>query len=107
MPGMDEFEVALRVHKFRSHSWPFIIALRPTASSEEHLWSLPTGGNERSSKVCDLSDEFPRLLQRGGGSSFPYTHTHTHTPYTRNKKDATDLKRDFFKPCKLILAPHR
>ncbi|KAH0714460.1 hypothetical protein KY285_007241 [Solanum tuberosum] len=41
-------EVALRVHKFRSRSWPLIIAL--TASSEEQVWYLPTGGNGWSNK---------------------------------------------------------
>ncbi|WMV53764.1 hypothetical protein MTR67_047149 [Solanum verrucosum] len=48
MPEMGGFEVALRVHKFRSRSWPLIIAL--TASSEEQVWYLPTCGNGWSNK---------------------------------------------------------
>lgn len=36
MPDLDGFEVALRIRKFRSRSWPLIIAL--TASDDEDVW---------------------------------------------------------------------
>ncbi|KAF3456844.1 hypothetical protein FNV43_RR01498 [Rhamnella rubrinervis] len=36
MHDLDGFEVAMRIRKFRSHSWPLIIAL--TASADEDLW---------------------------------------------------------------------
>ncbi|CAN4114491.1 unnamed protein product [Withania somnifera] len=70
MPEMDGFEVALRVRKFRSRSWPLIIAL--TASSEEQVWErcLQVGMNGLIRKpvlLQGLADELQRLLQRGGG----------------------------------------
>lgn len=37
MPEMDGFEVALRIRKFRSRSWPLIVAL--TASADEDVWN--------------------------------------------------------------------
>ncbi|XP_059447186.1 ethylene receptor 2-like [Corylus avellana] len=36
MPELDGFEVAMRIRKYRSHSWPLIIAL--TASADEDVW---------------------------------------------------------------------
>ncbi|KAG8658602.1 ethylene receptor 2 [Manihot esculenta] len=36
MPELDGFEVASRIRKFRSRSWPLIVAL--TASADELLW---------------------------------------------------------------------
>lgn len=36
LPDLDGFEVAMRIRKFRSHSWPLIIAL--TASADEDMW---------------------------------------------------------------------
>ncbi|XP_059307836.1 protein EIN4 [Lycium ferocissimum] len=71
MPEMDGFEVALRVRKFRSRSWPLIIAL--TASSEEQVWErcLQVGMNGLIRKpvlLQGLADELQRLLQRGGGA---------------------------------------
>ncbi|KAJ0093583.1 hypothetical protein Patl1_25185 [Pistacia atlantica] len=36
MPELDGFEVALRIRKFRSRSWPLIVAL--TASADDDLW---------------------------------------------------------------------
>ncbi|KAJ4722633.1 Ethylene receptor [Melia azedarach] len=35
-PELDGFEVALRIRKFRSRSWPLIVAL--TASADEDVW---------------------------------------------------------------------
>lgn len=36
MPELDGFEVALKIRKFRSRSWPLIVAL--TASGDEDVW---------------------------------------------------------------------
>lgn len=36
MPELDGYEVAMRIRKFRSQSWPLIIAL--TASADEDVW---------------------------------------------------------------------
>jgi ethylene receptor len=36
MPELDGFEIAVRIRKFRSRSWPLIIAL--TASSDDEVW---------------------------------------------------------------------
>ncbi|KAG6732641.1 hypothetical protein I3843_01G180600 [Carya illinoinensis] len=36
MPELDGFEVAMRIRKFRSRSWPLIIGL--TASADEDMW---------------------------------------------------------------------
>lgn len=36
MPDLDGFEVAMRIRKFRSRSWPLIVAL--TASADEDVW---------------------------------------------------------------------
>lgn len=36
MPELDGFEVAMRIRKFRSRSWPLIVAL--TASADEDVW---------------------------------------------------------------------
>nr|ABK94123.1 unknown [Populus trichocarpa] len=36
MPELDGYEVAVRIRKFRSRSWPLIIAM--TASSDDDVW---------------------------------------------------------------------
>ena len=36
MPELDGFEIAARIRKFRSRSWPLIVAL--TASSDDDVW---------------------------------------------------------------------
>ncbi|XVF38396.1 hypothetical protein REPUB_Repub20aG0098000 [Reevesia pubescens] len=36
MPELDGFEVAIRIRKFRSRSWPLIVAM--TASADEDIW---------------------------------------------------------------------
>jgi len=36
MPELDGYEVAMRIRKFRSRSWPLIIAM--TASSDDDVW---------------------------------------------------------------------
>ncbi|KAB2629896.1 protein EIN4-like [Pyrus ussuriensis x Pyrus communis] len=66
MPEMDGFEVAMRIRKFRSHSWPLIIAL--TASAEEHIWErcLQLGMNGLIRKpvlLQGMADELRRVLQ--------------------------------------------
>ena len=67
MPEMDGFEVAKRIRKFRSQSWPLIIAL--TASADEHLWEkcLQAGMNGIIRKpvlLQGMADELIRLLNR-------------------------------------------
>ncbi|XVE62778.1 hypothetical protein DITRI_Ditri06bG0147100 [Diplodiscus trichospermus] len=69
MPEMDGFEVAMRIRKFRSRSWPLIIAL--TASAEDHVWErcLQMGMNAVIRKPVVLqvmADEIQRVLQRAG-----------------------------------------
>ncbi|KAM1802413.1 hypothetical protein TB2_033121 [Malus domestica] len=66
MPGMDGFEVAMRIRKFCSRSWPSIIAL--TASAEEHIWErcLQLGMNGLIRKpvlLQGMADELCRVLQ--------------------------------------------
>ncbi|XP_002521957.2 protein EIN4 [Ricinus communis] len=69
MPEMDGFEVAMRIRKFRSRSWPLIIAL--TASAEDHIWErcLQMGMNGVIRKpvlLQGMADELRRALQRAG-----------------------------------------
>lgn len=69
MPEMDGFEVAMRIRKFRSRSWPLIIAV--TASAEEHVWErcLQMGMNGLIRKpvlLQGLADELQRVLHRAG-----------------------------------------
>ncbi|CAN6724891.1 unnamed protein product [Malus baccata var. baccata] len=66
MPEMDGFEVAMRIRKFCSRSWPSIIAL--TASAEEHIWErcLQLGMNGLIRKpvlLQGMADELCRVLQ--------------------------------------------
>ncbi|XP_062084426.1 protein EIN4 [Humulus lupulus] len=70
MPEMNGFEVAMRIRKFRSRSWPLIIAV--TASAEENVWErcLQIGMNGLIRKpvvLQGLADELQRVLQRAGG----------------------------------------
>ncbi|KAJ9682423.1 hypothetical protein PVL29_018355 [Vitis rotundifolia] len=67
MPEMDGFEVAKRIRKFRSRSWPLIIAL--TASADEHLWErcIQVGMNGIIRKpvlLQGMADELSRVLKR-------------------------------------------
>lgn len=69
MPEMDGFEVAMRVRKFRSRSWPLIIAL--TASAEEHVWErcLQVGMNGLIRKpvlLQGMANELQRVIHRAG-----------------------------------------
>lgn len=69
MPEMDGFEVATRIRKFRSRSWPIIIAL--TASAEENIWDrcLQMGMNGLIRKpvlLQGIADELRRVLQWAG-----------------------------------------
>ncbi|XP_009373986.2 protein EIN4 [Pyrus x bretschneideri] len=66
MPEMDGFEVAMRIRKFCSRSWPLIIAL--TATAEEHIWErcLQLGMNGLIRKpvlLQGMADELCRVLQ--------------------------------------------
>ncbi|KAF9661045.1 hypothetical protein SADUNF_Sadunf19G0027100 [Salix dunnii] len=69
MPDMDGFEVATRIRKFRSRSWPMIIAV--TASAEDNVWErcLQMGMNGMLRKpvlLQGMADELQRVLQRAG-----------------------------------------
>lgn len=66
MPDMDGFEVAMRIRKFHSRSWPPIIAL--TASAEENIWErcaeIGMNGLIRKPVVLQgIADEFRRVLR--------------------------------------------
>ncbi|CBI23580.3 unnamed protein product, partial [Vitis vinifera] len=52
MPELDGFEVAMRIRKFRSRSWPLIVAL--TASADEDVWErcLEIGMNGASKSLA-------------------------------------------------------
>ncbi|XP_020689824.1 ethylene receptor 2 [Dendrobium catenatum] len=65
MPLMNGFEVAMRIRKLRSRSWPAIVAL--TASAEEHVWQrcLQAGMNGLIRKpimLQPMGDELYRVL---------------------------------------------
>ncbi|KAJ6422782.1 hypothetical protein OIU84_027705 [Salix udensis] len=69
MPEMDGFEVATRIRKVRSRSWPLIIAV--TASAEDNVWErcLQMGMNGMIRKpvlLQGMADELQRVLQRAG-----------------------------------------
>ncbi|KAG9146597.1 hypothetical protein Leryth_014625 [Lithospermum erythrorhizon] len=69
MPEMDGFEVAMRIRKFRSRSWPLIIAL--TASTEEQVSERcrEVGMNGLIRKpvlLQGLADELRKVLQHAG-----------------------------------------
>ncbi|KAJ6744362.1 TWO-COMPONENT SENSOR HISTIDINE KINASE [Salix purpurea] len=64
MPEMDGFEVATRIRKVRSRSWPLIIA-------EDNVWErcLQMGMNGMIRKpvlLRGMADELQRVLQRAG-----------------------------------------
>ncbi|KAJ8623788.1 hypothetical protein MRB53_032318 [Persea americana] len=66
MPEMDGFEVARRIPKYRSGSWPLIVAL--TASVDEDVWErcLQSGMNGVIRKpvlLQTMRDELYRVLQ--------------------------------------------
>ncbi|XP_074556759.1 ethylene receptor 2-like [Curcuma longa] len=65
MPQMDGFEVAMRIRKFRSRSWPLIVAL--SARREGDIWEkcLQSGMNGLIRKpvtLQSLGDELYRVL---------------------------------------------
>ncbi|TKY52069.1 EIN4 protein [Spatholobus suberectus] len=69
MPETDGFEVAKRIRKFHSRSWPLIIAL--IASAEEHVKEkcLLAGMNGLIQKpivLHQIADELRTVLQRAG-----------------------------------------
>ncbi|KAK8712726.1 hypothetical protein V6N13_147954 [Hibiscus sabdariffa] len=69
MPEMDGFEVAMRIRKFRSRSWPLIIAL--TASAEDHVRErcVQIGMNAVLQKpvlLQGMAAELQRVLHRAG-----------------------------------------
>lgn len=65
MPDLDGFEVALRIRKFRSRSWPLIVAL--TASGDEEVWErcsqVGMNGVVRKPVLLQgIADELRRVL---------------------------------------------
>ncbi|KAL8136331.1 hypothetical protein V2J09_002332 [Rumex salicifolius] len=67
MPEMDGFEVAMRVRKFHSPTWPPIIAL--TASAEDNVWErchqMGMNGLIRKPIVLQgIAQELTRVLRR-------------------------------------------
>ena len=65
MPDLDGFEVTMRIRKFRSRSWPLIVAL--TASGDEDVWErcLEIGMNGVIRKPVlleGIADELRRVL---------------------------------------------
>ncbi|XP_043692569.1 protein EIN4-like [Telopea speciosissima] len=67
MLEMDGFEVATRIRKFRSWSWPLIVAL--TASADVDLWErcLQVGMNgviRKPVMLQEIADELRNVLQR-------------------------------------------
>ncbi|ONK72334.1 uncharacterized protein A4U43_C04F18260 [Asparagus officinalis] len=65
MPGMDGFEVALKIRKLRNGSWPAILAL--TASAEDGVWGkcLQSGMNGLIRKpvvLHSMREELYRVL---------------------------------------------
>ncbi|KAL3520943.1 hypothetical protein ACH5RR_019092 [Cinchona calisaya] len=69
MPEMDGFEVATRIRKFRSRSWPLIVAF--TASAEDNVLQrcLQAGMNglvRKPALLLGMADELRRVLQRAG-----------------------------------------
>ncbi|RDX71502.1 Protein EIN4, partial [Mucuna pruriens] len=69
MPEMDGFEVAKRIRKFHSGSWPLIIAL--IASAEEHarekcLLAGINGLIQKPIVLHQIADELRTVLQRAG-----------------------------------------
>ncbi|XP_010262256.1 PREDICTED: protein EIN4-like isoform X2 [Nelumbo nucifera] len=67
MPEMDRFEVATRVRKFQSRSWPLIIALTASADHNVWEWCLQVGMNGLIHKpvmLHGIADELRRVLQR-------------------------------------------
>lgn len=69
MPEMDGFEVAKRIRKFHSRSWPLIVAL--IASAEEHVREkcLLAGMNgiiQKPILLHQIADELRTVLQRAG-----------------------------------------
>ncbi|KAL2325304.1 hypothetical protein Fmac_024362 [Flemingia macrophylla] len=69
MPEMDGFEVAKRIRKFHSRSWPLIVAL--IASAEEHvrekcLLSGMNGIIQKPILLHQIGDELRTVLQRAG-----------------------------------------
>ncbi|KAF6151343.1 hypothetical protein GIB67_040616 [Kingdonia uniflora] len=72
MPEKDGFEVAMRVQKFRSRSWPLIVAL--TASEDEDVWEkcMQVGMNGLIRKpvlLQGMADELRRVIQHGASCS--------------------------------------
>ncbi|KAM2349401.1 hypothetical protein ACFX1X_012912 [Malus domestica] len=65
MPELDGFEVAMRIRKFRSRTWPLIIAV--TASADEDVWDrcMQTGINGVIRKpvlLQGIANELRRVL---------------------------------------------
>ncbi|KAK7344586.1 hypothetical protein VNO77_14366 [Canavalia gladiata] len=71
MPELDGFEVATRIHKFRSRNWPMIVAL--TVSTEEDLWErcMQIGMNgviRKPIMLQGIAGELRRILVQGNSA---------------------------------------
>ncbi|KAF6153237.1 hypothetical protein GIB67_036583, partial [Kingdonia uniflora] len=67
MADMDGFDVALRIRKFRSRSWPLIVALTANADDDVLERCLKMGMNGVIRKpivIHEIADELGRLLQQ-------------------------------------------
>ncbi|KAK8548613.1 hypothetical protein V6N13_054603 [Hibiscus sabdariffa] len=65
MPELDGFEVATRIRKFRSQSWPLIVAM--TASMDQEIWGkcLQAGMNgviQKPALLHDIAVELRKVL---------------------------------------------
>lgn len=67
MPDLDGFEVTSRIRKFRSRSWPLIIAL--TSSDDEEIWNRcyqvgMSGVVRKPVQMQGIEDELQRVLMQ-------------------------------------------
>lgn len=67
MPDLDGFEVTSRIRKFRSRSWPLIIAL--TSSDDDEIWSRchqvgMSGVIRKPVQMQGIEDELQRVLMQ-------------------------------------------
>lgn len=67
MPDLDGFEVTSRIRKFRSRSWPLIIAL--TSSDDDEIWNRcyqvgMSGVIRKPVQMQGIEDELQRVLMQ-------------------------------------------
>ncbi|KAF5752372.1 ethylene receptor family protein [Tripterygium wilfordii] len=65
MPELDGYEVAMRIRKFHSHSWPLMVAL--TVSADDDVWDrcLQSGINgviRKPAQLQGIANELRRVL---------------------------------------------